>query len=183
MPPEQIARDIERRRLCIARTQHNGDQLGVGEGMRAVSEQALARTFAGRPVGDARHRIASRSVRALFPPLCAPALLDSRQFALSRATLRDFRQRLDSRETTVDVLDLAIDLDDTRRPLLDAGPRVAQLFLDDLDARETIENFRDDAHAALRVLRRPPESCANDSSSRSLTRSRSSAISFNCRSA
>jgi hypothetical protein len=63
MPAEQIARDIERRRLRIACAQHDGDQFGVGERVRAVGKQALTRTFAGGPVGDARHASRIRIVR------------------------------------------------------------------------------------------------------------------------
>jgi hypothetical protein len=61
MTPQEIARDIERRRACMAGAEHDGDQLGIGERGRAVRKEAFTRALGGGPFGDGGHAETDRS--------------------------------------------------------------------------------------------------------------------------
>src|SRR5512132_1000802 len=90
-----------------------------------------------------------------------PGLFGSRQRScgLTRGT-RNLRESLDAHQSAVDVLHLAVERDNLRCPLLDASAGFTKPLLDDLDARQSVENFGDDAHSALRVFRDTLESWA-----------------------
>src|SRR5512145_1337792 len=62
---------------------------------------------------------------------------------------RDFGDRLDADQPPVHVLDLSVRLHEALGELLDADAGVPQLFLDDLDPGQTVQNLGDDAHDAI----------------------------------
>ena len=62
-PREQLARDVEGTAPARAGAQEQREQLGVGQCLRTVREQAFARAFFGGKVGDA-HGASMRRARA-----------------------------------------------------------------------------------------------------------------------
>jgi hypothetical protein len=90
MSAQQSPRDVERGFRGRARPEHDREQLGVSERVRAVGEHSFARTLAGGPVGDARHlssltrHRASRDKNRIAARACAFRTSQSMQCRLAR---------------------------------------------------------------------------------------------------
>lgn len=72
----------------------------------------------------------------------------------------DVGEGLDPNQPAIDALNLPIECDDERRPLLDARAGLAKPLLDHLDPGEPVQDIRDDAHAAFLDLACRRVSCA-----------------------